>query len=89
MLISAVHAELDVSHIAGHSNDLADRISRLPPDLQASERIRCLSLRFGFHFTHRQHSQRDLKWRANFRFRDFDRFFSVSVLPSDNFRGGL
>ena len=46
MLISTVHAELDVSHIAGHSNDLADRISRLPledplpPDLKASERIR-------------------------------------------------
>ena len=46
MLISAVHAELDVSHIAGHSNDLADRISLLPledplpPDLQASECIR-------------------------------------------------
>ena len=46
MLISTVHAELDVSHIAGHSNDFADRISRLPledplpPDLKASERIR-------------------------------------------------
>jgi hypothetical protein len=35
----------------------------------------CLSLRFGFHFTHPQYSQRDLNWRGNFRFRDFDPFF--------------
>lgn len=46
MLIATVHAELDVSHIAGHTNELADRISRLPldnplpSDLNASDRIR-------------------------------------------------
>jgi hypothetical protein len=57
MLISTVHAELDVSQIAGHSTALAARISRLPledplpPDLKASERIRLplSELWFPFH----------------------------------------
>jgi hypothetical protein len=46
MLTSTIHAALDVSHIPGHLNTLADRISRLnldealPADLKASERIR-------------------------------------------------
>ena len=46
MLIATVHAELDVSHIAGHSKELADKISRLsldqplPANLNASDRIR-------------------------------------------------
>jgi len=46
LLSSAVHAHLDVSHIPGYANELADMISRmnleepLPPILQASDRIR-------------------------------------------------
>ena len=46
MLIATVRAELDVSHTAGHSNELADKISRLPldkplpSDLNAADRIR-------------------------------------------------
>jgi hypothetical protein len=46
-------AEVDVSHIAGHSNDLADKISRLPledplpPDLKESDRIS--GIWFSFH----------------------------------------
>ena len=46
MLIATVRAELGVSHIAGHSNELADKISRLPldkplsSDLNAADRIR-------------------------------------------------
>ena len=46
LLTASVHAHLDVSHIPGYANELADRISRLnldqdiPIDLQASERIR-------------------------------------------------
>ena len=46
LLSAAVHAHLDVSHIPGYANDLADKISRMdleqpfPDDLQAKDRIR-------------------------------------------------
>ena len=46
LLTATVHAHLDVSHIPGYANDLADKLSRLdldqpiPADIEASERIR-------------------------------------------------
>ena len=46
LLSASVHAQLDVSHIPGYANDLADQHSRmnpedpLPPQIKASKRIR-------------------------------------------------
>ena len=46
LLTASVHAQLDVTHIPGYANELADTLSRmdvshpLPPNINASERIR-------------------------------------------------